>query len=135
MQRCEAGEAPSCEVACSEGVGAGCNRTGVALEQRGDHPAAISAYVRGCEAASGLACSNLGVLRVKAGETAAAVEAFQKACALKSALGCANLGVMTYRGDGVAKSRELGIDHLRTACRLGHAASCEQLNAWGMDPG
>ncbi len=134
-ERCRQGEDSVCETACNEGDGTACNRWGVLRERGSDPTAAQTAYAKGCESGSGLACSNLGVLQAKGGDATAAVATFHKACGLGSASGCANLGVMTYRGDGVAKSREQGIDHLRKACGLGHTESCEQLRAWGFPQG
>ena len=97
----------------------------------------IRYYEKGCKAKSVLACTNLGVLMSK-GEKGApnnpkrANELLRFGCDANDKIACSMLSNNYFAGRGVAKNVEKSKEIRRKACKLGHRASCDMLDASGV---
>jgi hypothetical protein len=121
--------------ACNGGVGAGCDRFGIALHSgvgiQQDLPRAATTFSKGCDLKNSEACNQVALMNVRGEggprDTVKAVALFQKSCDLGDAFGCGNLANHFANGDGVPRDLAKAAALRKTACDKGDGQACRAL--------
>ena len=123
--------------ACNAGIGAGCERFGIALKNGSgivaDTPRALDTLKKGCDLRNAASCNEFALMNVRGEggpkDTVKAVTFFNKSCDLGDAFGCGNLANHLASGDGIARDPARAAALRTTACNKGDQQACRALNA------
>jgi TPR repeat protein len=134
---CSEATAAPCQAACEGGDGKACDTYGVALDNgtgglKKDSAAALTWFLKGCDAKYGNACVNGATLAASSrlkleGGQAQALGLAQKGCELGEAEGCNTAGVALDNGEGVPEDSKAAAVLFKKACDGKFALGCRNL--------